>query len=110
MRLPHGSMHGSPTIGGISRSLPRPECESPTARAVPWGLNPAPARGSELLEQVVAARDLDRAGLLFDIELLHHAVVDQHRVTARADAHTACREVGIEADRLGEIGTAVGEE
>src|SRR6267142_6092134 len=45
----------------------------------------------------------------FDVELLHHAVLDQHRVALRAHAHVARREVELEAERLGPLHAAVAE-
>src|SRR5882762_7055035 len=45
----------------------------------------------------------------FDIELLHHAVLDQHRVALRAHAHVARGEVEREAELPGPLAAAVAE-
>src|SRR2546430_336240 len=42
--------------------------------------------GSELPQQRIAAGHLDLAGRRLEVELLNHAVVDQHRITFGADA------------------------
>src|SRR5712691_2407373 len=68
------------------------------------------ARRSQRLEQGVAARDLDLAGRFLDVELLHHAVLDQHGIAPRAGAETIARAVEGEIDRLGELAVAVGQE
>src|SRR4051794_29161250 len=65
-----------------------------------WDLQP--------LDQIVGAADIERARLL-DVELLDHAVVDQHRETLAAMAHPELGEIGVEADRLDEVAAAVSE-
>src|SRR5258707_4142098 len=45
----------------------------------------------------------------FDVQLLHHAVFDQHRVALRAHAHVARGEVELEAELLGPLAAAVAE-
>src|SRR5260370_35288873 len=64
----------------------------------------------QLLEQSVAAGDLDLAGRLLDIELLHHAVLDQHGIALRADAEPIARAVEGQIHRLGEFAVSIGEE
>src|SRR4051812_37669776 len=41
---------------------------------------------SKLSQQRIAAGDLDLAGRRLEVELLDHAVVDQHRIALGADA------------------------
>src|SRR6266851_8874040 len=65
------------------------------------------ARCLQLLEQGVAAGDLDLARRFLDIELLHHAVLDQHGIALRARAETVARAVEGQVDRLGEFAVAV---
>src|SRR3954452_13910620 len=65
---------------------------------------------SKLLEQRVAAGDLDLARRFLDVELLHHAVLDQHGVALGARAEAVARAVEGEVDRLGELAVAVGQE
>src|SRR6185437_10780099 len=79
--------------GGIS-------CESRSRSLSAWR--------SERLENGLRARHLEGAGLL-DIERLDDAIVDDHRITLRADAEAIGARIELEADRLGEIGIAVGE-
>src|SRR5438270_1871436 len=64
--------------------------------------------GGELVQQMLGARRAIFAGLL-DIELLDHAVVDQHRIALRALAHAELAAVEREADRVGEGAVPVGE-
>src|SRR5690348_10830369 len=42
-----------------------------------------------------------------DVELLHHAVLDEHRVALRAHAHVARGEVELQAQRPGPVDAAV---
>src|SRR5713101_8875176 len=65
---------------------------------------------SELPQQRIAAGNLDLAGRRLEVELLHRAVLDQHRIALGADAEPIAGGVELHADRLGEIGVAVGEE
>src|SRR5439155_18977784 len=44
-----------------------------------------------------------------DVQLLHHAVLDQHRIALRAHAHVARGEVEREAELLGPLAAAVAE-
>src|ERR1700741_1242873 len=69
-----------------------------------------PAPVSQLLQQGVAAGYVDFAGGLLDIEFLHHAVFDQHRIASGAHAKTVAGAVEGEIDRLGEVAIAVGQE
>src|SRR5256886_7022514 len=64
----------------------------------------------QLSQQHIAAGDLDLAGRRLEIELLDHAVIDQHRITLGADAQPVAGSVELHADRLGEFGVAVGKE
>src|SRR6266849_5410759 len=61
------------------------------------------------LQHRVGAGNLDLAGDLLDIERLHRAVLDQHRITLRADTEAGPAEVDVEPDRAGEVGAAVGQ-
>src|SRR5882757_5112996 len=80
----------------------------------PEGGSPArvsdPVLSSQLLEQGVAAGNLDLAGRFLDIELLHHAVLDQHGIALRARAEPIARAVEGQIDGLGEFTVAIGEE
>src|SRR5262245_65351189 len=72
---------------------------------------PARWNGSlQLLEQRIAARDLDLAGRFLDVELLHHAVLDQHGIAARTRAEPVARAVEGQIDRLGEVAVTIGQE
>src|SRR6185437_14373613 len=75
----------------------------------PEGREWSAGASSQLPEQRVAAGDLDLAWCGLEIELLHDAVLDQHRVALGADAEPVGGGVELHADRLGEIGIAVGE-
>src|SRR6476660_7400769 len=66
--------------------------------------------GSQLPQKRVAAGNLDLAGRRLEVELLDHAVLDQHRIALGADAEPVAGGVELHADRLGEIGVTVGEE
>src|ERR1700704_2981764 len=60
-----------------------------------------------LLDQRLGVADLELARRL-DVERLDDAVLDQHRVALRADAHAPRGQVERQARRLGEVGAAVG--
>src|SRR6266705_2688824 len=45
----------------------------------------------------------------FDVQLLHHSVLDQHRIALRAHAHVARSEVEREPELLGPLAAAVAE-
>src|SRR5690606_30896508 len=62
----------------------------------------------ELGHQVVGRRDLELARGL-DVEPLHDAVVDDHRVALRALAHAEAGAVHLQADGAGEVTVAVGD-
>src|SRR5438552_12721264 len=64
----------------------------------------------QLSQQDIAAGDLDLAGRRLEIELLDHAVIDQHRIALGADAQPVAGSVELHADRLGEFGFPVGGE
>src|SRR5439155_18135595 len=64
----------------------------------------------QLSQQRIAAGDFDLAGHRLEVQLLDHAVLDQHRVALGADAEAVAGGVELHADRLGEVGIAVGEE
>src|SRR5262245_42342900 len=80
---------------------------APGCRFAPSGLQRSLL---QLLEQRISARDLDLAGRFLDVELLHHAVIDQHGITTRARAEPIARAVEGKIDRLGEIAVTVGQE
>src|SRR5216683_1864166 len=61
------------------------------------------------LQHCVGAGHLDLAGHLLDIERLHGAVLDQHRIALRADTETGPTQVDVEPDRAGEVAAAVGQ-
>lgn len=65
--------------------------------------------GLELLEQFFRTGGIGRRRGLFDIDQLHNAMIDQHRVTLRARAQTKSRAIQREPDRLGKIGIAIRE-
>src|SRR5215475_3803351 len=69
---------------------------------------PTAQKGSELAEQIIGRADLELARRL-DVELLHNAILDQHRVTLAALAHAELRAVHGEAHRVGKGAVAVGE-
>src|SRR5262249_38720112 len=62
---------------------------------------------SDLLQHRIGVADLELAWPL-DVDRLHDAVVDQHRIALRAHAHAAGAAVELEAERLGEGRAAVG--
>ncbi len=55
------------------------------------------------------ARRFRLAGRGLDIELRHHAILDEHRIALRADAKAALGKIERQAERFGEIAAAVGE-
>ena len=62
--------------------------------------------GLQLGQQRLGLRHLETA--LLHVQLLDHAVLDQHRVALRARAHAVLGEIGVQAEGLGEGGVAVG--
>src|SRR6185312_595596 len=70
--------------------------------------DPGFVTGSETLDHRLGAGHVELTRLL-DIERLHHAVIDQHRIALRAGAHAVTAGVELEPHRLGELGAAVGE-
>src|SRR5688572_32968304 len=72
-------------------------------------LNSYQRSSAELLKHGTGVGNLELAGAL-DVELLDHAVVDQHREAPHARAHAAGIEVELEAERLRPLRAAVGEE
>src|SRR3954468_15122950 len=68
-----------------------------------------PGATSQLLEQLLRAGHLVLAGR-FDIERLHHAVVDDHREALATHAEAAPGEVEVEAELLRVLRAAVGHE
>src|SRR6185312_14071952 len=68
-----------------------------------------PGFGSDLLQHLLAAGDLELAGGL-DVERLHHAVVHHHREALAAHAEAARVEVELEPELLRVLGAAVGHE
>src|SRR4029078_6831881 len=65
---------------------------------------------SELPQKRIAAGNLDLAGRRLEVEFLDHAVFHQHRIATGADAEPVAGGVELHADRLGEVGIAVGQE
>src|SRR5882757_6859091 len=90
------------------RSKPH-KAKRPAALRGPSDRQMKPLR-SKLPEQRVAAGNFHLAGCGFEIELLDHAILDQHRVALGADAEPVAGGVELHADRLGEVGVAVGQE
>src|SRR5205823_8922892 len=79
--------------------------------ALLWLLRCATTRfSSDLPQQRIAAGDFDLAGRRLEVELLDHTVFHQHRIALGADAEAVAGGVELHADRLGEVGVAVGEE
>src|SRR5271166_122859 len=64
----------------------------------------------DLPQNVLGARQVRLAGLGLDIELLHDAVLDQHRIAFRAHAEAGDGKIDVEPDRLGEGRVPVSEE
>src|SRR4051794_32373033 len=60
------------------------------------------------LQHRIRARHVELTRLL-DIELLDHAVLDQHRIALRAHAEAALAQIQLQPNRLGEIAAAVGQ-
>src|SRR5262249_2635114 len=95
----------APAPGAGSLRVPRPARRGTRAR--PRGAPRPGARLRRLLtrlerpEHGLGAADLELHRLL-DEELLHHAVLHDHRVALRALAHPEARAVEGEAHRLGE--------
>src|SRR6185295_19988326 len=67
------------------------------------------ARTLQLLQHRLRVGDFELAGRL-DVDLLHHAIVHDHREALAARAHAAAVEVELEAELLRVVGAAVGEE
>src|SRR5712691_7734394 len=95
-------------------SAPKPSAQAPIRPSAAF-LKTSPERTSasaralsELREHRLGAAHLVLARRL-DVELLHHAVLDQHRVALRAHAHVARDEVELEAELLRPLGAAVAE-
>src|SRR5579859_2712620 len=68
-----------------------------------------PRISAELLKHRAGVGDLELARP-FDVQLLHHAVVHQHREAVHPRAHAAPVQVELKAERLGPVGAAIGEE
>src|SRR4029078_9291877 len=62
---------------------------------------------ARLLHERLGVADLELARRL-DVERLDDAVLDEHRIALRANAHAARRQGEGQAGRLGEVGAAVG--
>src|SRR6266704_2618870 len=76
-----------------------------TATKAPAGIQPRiPA--SERLQHRLGARHIELARL-FDVQCLDDAVIDQHRVTLRADPHPFLDTVELKSDGAGEVAAAV---
>src|SRR6266851_10168862 len=95
-------------------SAPKPSAQAPSRPSAAF-LKTSPERASasarallELREHRLGAAHLVLAGRL-DVELLHHAVLDQHRVALRAHAHVARDEVELETELLRPLRAAVAE-
>src|SRR5947207_12421924 len=68
-----------------------------------------PFVSAQLLEKGAGVRHLELAGAL-DVELLHHAVVDQHREALHPGPHAAGVQIELQAERLGPLRAAVAQE
>src|SRR5688500_10593770 len=88
---------------GPGGAAPRRGGRAPTPERAPF-LCP----DSELPEPALGAADLEIARRL-DVELLDHAVVDDHRVALGALAHAVARAVHRQPEGFGELAVAVGE-
>src|SRR4029077_8918499 len=61
---------------------------------------PAPDNALQLLEKRVGARGFGLAGRFLDIELLHHAILDQHGIAFRTQPEAVAGTVEGHIDRL----------
>ena len=87
----------TPPAGGLTERAAAGDAAAPPAAA---GMAVRVSASGEAAEHRLGVADLELAGLL-DVEGLHHAVVDQHRVALGAHAHAAGRQVHLETQRLG---------
>ena len=55
--------------------------------------SPSSDEDSEALQQIVGAGDVGLAGRVLDVERLHHAVLDHHRIAPRTHAEAALGQV-----------------
>src|SRR5580700_2758484 len=82
---------------------------APEAAARPPALRAPGVHSGELLQDRLGVADLELRARL-DVQLFHHAVLDEHREAPRAHAHAVRREIELEAELLREVGVAVAEE
>src|SRR5689334_6173426 len=101
------------------RARPSPNCarrdsnskKNQKKEAAQMPARPLPlSESSEALEHCVGAGDFRLAGRFLDVERLHDAVLDQHRIALGAQAETVARRIERKVDGLGEIAVAVGQE
>src|SRR5262249_33235242 len=83
---------------------------SRTSGPMRWPVRPSRDNACvlELFQGVLGTRHGEGTGL-FDVQLLHDAVVDDHRVTLAAPSHAEARRIELEAHGTGEIAIAVGQ-
>src|SRR4051794_29267018 len=108
--LPHAPP-SSPGLTGRS-STPRPLDSTTTVSGI---LDAPLSRGMivsfvaegggrlQLPEQRIAAGHFDLARHRLEVQLLDHAVLDQHRIALGADAETVAGGIELHANRLGEV-------
>src|SRR5713101_6445001 len=95
-------------------SAPKPSAQQAIRPSAAF-LKTSPERASASARALSELREhrLGAAHLVFprrlDVELFHHAVLDQHRVALRAHAHVARDEVELETELLRPLGAAVAE-
>src|SRR6266849_349628 len=114
---PSSSAWATACASGLKRADCTASCEPLQAgraarirgeRASRWGIETLSAAVLDLRQHGLRAAHfvLPRR---FDVQFLHHAVFDQHRVALRAHAHVARGEVELEAELLGPLAAAVAE-
>ena len=64
----------------------------------------------DVLQQIIGAGEFHLAGRVFDADAFDDAVVNDHAVALGANAEPATGRIEREAERLGEVGAAVGQE
>src|SRR5262249_27470328 len=80
-----------------------PRAALPPRQAISAKIDNAAGTTLKLLQQGVAARDFDLARRFFDIELLHHPVLDQHGLALRALSGPIAHNLYSRVRRLGKI-------
>ena len=85
----------------------------PQARCLSWQRlrfpEPWDRPGLQRLQDRIRPGDVELAAVI-DVQCFHHAVLDHHGVTLRAHAEAGGDAVELQADRLGEIAAAIGQE